>query len=152
MWSNLMILCYRGCQYNKIFTIPKVLNFSAKNLHQGKYRGVRYQVYRRPEAPQKLKYKVRYRGAYIKRDSIDLNQDLTAAALQIQNTIDRLYENGMNIEDATETVAQQIITRVRLNPYQKKNLLIWGQSLGNITVTDPVKTTVNRAMIAVSRW
>ncbi len=145
-----MILCYRGCKYHKIH-IPQILNFSAKHLHQGVYRGVRCQVYRRPEPPQKLKYKVRYRGAYVKRDVIDLNQDLTAAAAQIQSTIDRLYENGMNIEDAIETVAQQIITRVRLNPAQKKNLLIWGQSLGNLIVADPVKATVNRAMIAISR-
>ncbi len=146
-----MQLAYRGCSYHPIPPSARILKlFSSANLRKGVYRGVPYQFYRVAEIPFKEKYQIKYRGSAVKQETIDLDRDLIVAKIQIQNTIGRLTETGMGTDEAIDEVARQIIDIVRLHPHKKQNLVYWGQTLGSLELADPVKKTVNRAMIAVS--
>jgi uncharacterized protein YoaH (UPF0181 family) len=146
-----MQLAYRGCSYHQIPPSARILKlFSSTNLYKGLYRGVPYQFYRVPEIAFKEKFQIKYRGSAVKTETIDLDRDLMVAKIQIQKTIGGLTENGMSSDEAIAEVARQIILLVRHNPHKKQNLLRWGQSIGSLELTEPVKKTVNRAMIAVS--
>jgi hypothetical protein len=145
-----MILCYRGCKYRQPLRLQRIVTPSAlKNIRTGKYRGVSYKFYRSPETGYKLKYRVRYRGAYVRSEGIDLDLELMVAAAQIQKTIERLQESGMSLDEARDNAVKQIVAQVRRNPYKKKDLLVWGQSLDDPNLDELVKTTVNRAIISV---
>jgi hypothetical protein len=147
---TIMLLSYRGCKYRQQPRLLRVLNSSSrKNLRIGKYRGVAYQFYRAPEEGYKLKHRVRYRGAYVRSSEILLDRDLNKAALQIQQMVEALQANGMSIDDARDLVAKQIVAQVRRNPYRRKDLLVWGQSLGDSQIDDVVKSAINTAMIAI---
>jgi hypothetical protein len=145
-----MLLSYRGCQYAPQPRLTRILNSSTiKNLRDATYRGVRYQLYRAPETGYKMKHRVRYRGAYVRSQTIDLDRDLNTAALQIRRMVDELQANGMNLDEARDVVIKQIVSQVRRNPYKKKDLLAWGQSLGDSQIDDVVKNAVNTAMISI---
>jgi hypothetical protein len=146
-----MQLAYRGCNYHPIRPSSRILKlFSRQNLRKGMYRGVPYQFYRVPEIPFKEKYQIKYRGNAVKTETIDLDRSLINAKAQIQNMLGGLTESGMSKDEAIDEVARQIIIIVRNNPHKKENLLNWGQSIGSVPLTDTVKKTVNRAMIALS--
>jgi uncharacterized protein YoaH (UPF0181 family) len=146
-----MQLAYRGCSYHQIPPSARILKlFSSANLRRGMYRGVPYQFYRVPEIAFKEKFQIKYRGTAVKTETIDLDRDLIVAKIQIQNTIGGLTESGMSSDEAIDEVARQIITLVRLNPHKKTDLVRWGQTIGSLELSEPVKKTVNRAMIAVS--
>ncbi len=146
-----MQLAYRGCTYDPIPPSARILKlFSSANLRKGMYRGVAYEFYRVPEIAFKEKFQIKYRGTAVRVEMIDLDRDLIFAKIQIQNTIGSLTESGMSNDEAIDEVARQIISLVRLNPHKKPHLVQWGQSIGNLELTEPVKKTVNKAMIAVS--
>jgi Domain of unknown function (DUF4278) len=146
-----MQLAYRGCNYHQIPPSARILKlFSTSNLRKGMYRGVPYQFYRVPEIQFREKFQIKYRGSAAKVQTIDLDRDLIAAKVQIQNKLGGLTDNGMSMDDAIDEVAQQIITIVRNNPHKKENLVYWGQSISSLDLTDTVKKTVNRAMIVLS--
>jgi Domain of unknown function (DUF4278) len=144
-----MQLAYRGCSYYPVPPSARILRlFTVKNLRKGMYRGVPYQFYRIPEVPFKEKFQIKYRGNVVRTEAINFNRDLTVAKIQIQNQLSELTQSGLSNDEAIDTVAGQIIEIVRLNPQKKQNLVSWGQTMGKVELTDSVKKTVNRAMVA----
>ena len=85
-------------------------------------------------------------GNYIQGDYINMSQDLTEAASQIQDLIDRLQQQGMTVEVAQAQVVQDIATQAQNDPTMKKQLIKWSKSLGSATITDVVKGIVKLAI------
>jgi hypothetical protein len=85
-------------------------------------------------------------GSYIQGNYIEMSQDLTHAAAQIQDLIEQLQKRGMNADSAQEQVAQDIAAKSQNDPTVKDKLIKWGQSLGSATITDVVKGTVKIAI------
>lgn len=85
-------------------------------------------------------------GDYIQGDYINMSQDLTQAATQIQSLIEQLQKNGVTVDVAQEQVAKDMGTQAQNNLTMKNKLLRWGQSLGDATVTDVVKGVVKLAI------
>lgn len=86
------------------------------------------------------------RGVYIQGNYIDMNQDLTQAATQIQDLIEQLKNRGMTDDVAQEQVAKDIANQAQKNSAIKDKLVKWGQSLGDATVSDVVKGAVKLAI------
>jgi hypothetical protein len=82
-------------------------------------------------------------GNYIQRDFINMSQDLSQAAAQIQNLLTQLQTQGSSPEDAQQQAASVLATEAQKNPTFKSKLVKWGQSLGDAatktTVTEVVK-------------
>jgi ribosomal protein L18 len=85
-------------------------------------------------------------GVYIQGNYIDMNQDLTQAATQIQDLIEQLKNRGMTDNVAQEQVAKDIANQAQKNSTVKDKLVKWGQSLGDATVSDVVKGAVKLAI------
>jgi hypothetical protein len=85
-------------------------------------------------------------GVYIQGNYIDMNQDLTQAATQIQDLIEQLKNGGMTDDVAQEQVAKDIANQAQKNSTVKDKLVKWGQSLGEATVSDVVKGAVKLAI------
>ncbi len=85
-------------------------------------------------------------GTYIQGDYINMSQDLTQAAAQIQDLIEQLQKRGMTVDTAQEQVATDIATQAQNSPTMKAKLEKWVQSLGDATVTDVIKGTVKLAI------
>ena len=85
-------------------------------------------------------------GTYVQGNYINMSQDLTQAATQIQDLIEQLQKRGMTVDTAQEQVATDIATQAQNNPTMKDKLLKWGQSLGDATVSDVVKGAVKLAI------
>ena len=84
-------------------------------------------------------------GNYAQRDYIDLSQNLSQAAAQIQDLLGQLRENGEQENEAQNIVAQNIAMEAKSNPTMKSKLLSWSQSLASSTVSDVVKGVVKLA-------
>ncbi len=82
-------------------------------------------------------------GNYIQRDFINMSQDLSQAAAQIQELLTQLQTQGSSPEDAQKQAASKLATEAQNNPTFKSTLVKWGQSLGDTatktTVTEVVK-------------
>jgi hypothetical protein len=144
-----MPLYYRGCPYEQKPRFTRIINSSSrKYIHAAKHRGTFHELYRAPEAPYK-KHQFKYRGNYVRSQEIDLNQNLAAAAIQIENVLNELQNGGMNIDEGRDFIVKEIAGHIRNNPHQKKKILDWGQSLSNSEVNETVKTTVNRVLTSV---
>ena len=85
-------------------------------------------------------------GDYIQGNYINMSQDLTQAATQIQDLIEQLQKRGVAVDVAQEKVAQDVANQAQNNPTLKAKLLKWGQSLGDATVNDVVKGVVKLAI------
>jgi hypothetical protein len=85
-------------------------------------------------------------GNYIQGNYINMSQDLTQAAAQIQDLVEQLQKRGTTVDVAQEQVAQDMATQAQNNPTVKDKLLKWGQSLGDATVSDVVKGAVKLAI------
>ncbi|WP_071880833.1 pentapeptide repeat-containing protein [Geitlerinema sp. PCC 7407] len=83
-------------------------------------------------------------GNYV--NYINMNQNLTHAASQIQALIDQLQSQGMDVDVAKEKVAADIANQAKNNPSMQAKLLKWGQSVGNATVSDVVQGVVKLAI------
>jgi argininosuccinate lyase len=77
---------------------------------------------------------------------IDMSQDLTQAAVQIQDLIEQLQKRGVTTKVAHKQVAENIATQAKKNPALKDKLRNWGQSLADATVSDVVKGVVKLAI------
>lgn len=85
-------------------------------------------------------------GDYIQGNYINMSQDLTQAASQIQDLIEQLQKRGVKVDTAQEQVANDLATQAQNNPTMKDKLVKWGQSLGDATVSDVVKGVVKLAI------
>jgi hypothetical protein len=85
-------------------------------------------------------------GNYIQGNYINMSQDLTQAATQIQDLLNQLQKQGMSTDSVQEQVAHEIATEAKDNSQMKDKLVRWGQSLGDATVSDVVKGIVKLAL------
>ncbi|MCV3216097.1 pentapeptide repeat-containing protein [Plectonema radiosum NIES-515] len=85
-------------------------------------------------------------GSYVERDYINMSQDLTKAASQIQDLIEQLQKRGVTVDVAQTQVAENIATQAKNDSTMKEKLAKWGQSLGDATVSDVVKSVVKLAI------
>lgn len=85
-------------------------------------------------------------GTYVERDYINMSQDLTKAASQIQDLIEQLQKRGVTVDVAQTQVAENIATQAKKDSTMKEKLAKWGQSLGDATVSDVVKGVVKLAI------
>jgi uncharacterized protein YjbI with pentapeptide repeats/uncharacterized membrane protein YidH (DUF202 family) len=86
-------------------------------------------------------------ATYIEGDYINMSQDLTKAASQIQDLLEHLQKKpNMTVEVAEQEVAEDIASLAKSNPAMKAKLLKWGQSLGDATINDVVKGVVKLAI------
>ena len=85
-------------------------------------------------------------GSYIQGNYINMSQDLTEAASQIQDLLEQLQKQGVMTNVAQEEIAKDLATQVQNNPKIKDKLVLWGQSLGSATVSDVVKGIVKLAI------
>jgi hypothetical protein len=81
-------------------------------------------------------------GDYVQGNYINMSQDLTQAASQIQDLIEQLQKNGVSVDVAQEQVAKDVAAQAQKNPTVRDKLIKWGQSLGDATVSDLVKGVV----------
>ncbi|BAY99935.1 pentapeptide repeat protein [Tolypothrix tenuis PCC 7101] len=88
-------------------------------------------------------------GSYIQGDYINMSQDLSQAAAQIQNLLEQLQKRGMTVDAAQEKVAQDLADEAQNTSTMKDKLVKWGQSLGDATVSDVVKGVVKLAIRSV---
>lgn len=144
-----MILCYKGCKYErKIFT-KNIEIKSSQNIRTVKYRGITYRLYQVPTLPSKLKYQVRYRGTYLRSESIDLSQELTSGVIQIYSILERMQSNGITCELAQAEVVKMIIDQAQYNPNKKKELMTWGRELSDASIDNTIKSIINHAIIKI---
>ena len=85
-------------------------------------------------------------GNYIQGDCINMSQDLSQAASQIQSLLEKLQQQGITVDVAQEQVAQDIANQAKNDPKMRDKLVNWGQSVGNATITDVVKGAVKLAI------
>jgi L-histidine Nalpha-methyltransferase len=85
-------------------------------------------------------------GTYVQGDYITMSQNLTHAAAQIQELIEQLQKQDVTVDVAQKQVAKDMATQAQTNSIVKDKLLKWGQSLGDATVSDVVKSTVKLAI------
>ena len=85
-------------------------------------------------------------GDYIQGDYINMSQDLSQAASQIQSLLEKLQQQGITVDVAQEQVAQDIANQAKNSPKMRDKLVNWGQSVGNATITDVVKGAVMLAI------
>jgi hypothetical protein len=85
-------------------------------------------------------------GQYIQGNYIEMSQDLTDAAADIQRLIEQLQKSGSTVNDAQEQVAKDMKAQAQNNPTIRKKLMQWGQSIGESTITDVVKGTIKIAI------
>ncbi|KAM3090001.1 hypothetical protein ACKFKG_31220 [Phormidesmis sp. 146-35] len=85
-------------------------------------------------------------GTYVQGNYINMGSDLSRAAAQIQDLIEQLQKKGVTVDVAQEQVARDMATQAQTNSTIKANLLKWGQSLGDATVSDVVKGAVKLAI------
>ena len=85
-------------------------------------------------------------GIYVEGNHISISQDLSHAASQIQDLLEQLQKQGMTTDVAEEQVATSMANQAQNNPTMRENLIKWGQSLGDATVSDVVKGVVKLAI------
>lgn len=85
-------------------------------------------------------------GNYIQGNYINMSQDLTQAAVQIQELLERLQEHGVTVDFIQEQVARDMATQAQNSAAMKDKLVRWGQSLRDTAVSDPVKGVVKFAL------
>jgi hypothetical protein len=81
-------------------------------------------------------------GDYIQGNYINMSQDLTQAASQIQDLIEQLQKSGVAVDVAQEQVTKDVAAQAQKNPTVRDKLIKWGQSLGDATISDVVKDVV----------
>ena len=82
-------------------------------------------------------------------NNMNASQDLTQAAPYIQELVQQAQREGgeeRSVDVATKKVAEEIATQAQSNETIKNNLLKWGQSLAEATVSDVVKEVVKLAL------
>lgn len=85
-------------------------------------------------------------GTYVQGDYINMSQNLTQAASDIEDLIEQLKKQGVTVDVAQEQVARDMATQAQENSTMKNKLVKWGQSLGDATVSEVVKEIVKLAI------
>ncbi len=73
-------------------------------------------------------------------------QDLTQVASQIQALLAQVQQQGHSPEDAQQQVANDLAEQAMQDPTTLGKLMMWGQKLGDATITDVVKGVVKLAL------
>ncbi len=89
-------------------------------------------------------------GNYIQGNYVNMSQDLTEAAGQIQELLTQLQKTGVTVETAQEQVATDLANQAKSDPTVMGKLVGWGQTLANkageTTVSEAVKAVVPMAL------
>jgi hypothetical protein len=80
-------------------------------------------------------------GDYIQGNYINMSQDLTQAAQQIQNLLQQLQTQGVSMEDVQQQVATEMAKQAESNPAMMGRLVRWGKAMAN----KASETTVSEA-------
>jgi len=83
-------------------------------------------------------------GNYIQGDYINMSQDLSEAAVQIQDLVKQLQKTGANVTE--EQIGEDIATQAKSDPAMREKLAKWAQSLGSASVNEVVKGIVKLAI------
>jgi uncharacterized protein YjbI with pentapeptide repeats len=89
-------------------------------------------------------------GNYIQGNYINMSQDLTQAAAQIQELLNQLQKTGVTVEVAQEQVATDLANQAKSNPTVMGKLVGWGQTMANkageTTISEAAKAIVPLAL------
>jgi len=89
-------------------------------------------------------------GNYIQGNYINMSQDLTQAAAQIQELLIQLQKTGVTVETAQAQMATELATQAKSDPTVRGKLVGWGKTLANkageTTVSEAVKAVVLMAL------
>ena len=97
-------------------------------------------------------YNERIDGNYIQGNCINMSQDLTQAAQQIQDLLQQLQNQGVTVEDSQQQVANDIAKQAETNPTMMGKLVLWGKAMANkaseTTVSEAAKIVFTLALKA----
>ena len=89
-------------------------------------------------------------GNYIQGNYVNMSQDLTEAAGQIQELLNQLQKSGVTVEAAQEQVATYLAKQAESNPTVMGKLVGWGKTMANkaseTTVSEAAKAIVPLAL------
>ncbi|GET39846.1 NB-ARC domain-containing protein [Microseira wollei] len=86
------------------------------------------------------------RRDYIQGNYINMSQDLSQAAAQIQQLLNQLQNQGYSPEQAQEQTATDLANQARNNSSVKDKLVKWGESLSGTAATTTVTEVVKIAL------
>jgi uncharacterized protein YjbI with pentapeptide repeats len=91
-------------------------------------------------------------GDYIQGNYINMSQDLSQAAQQIQDLLQQLQNQGVTVETAQEQVATDMAKQAETNPAMMGKLVLWGKAMANkaseTTVSEAAKMVLTLALKA----
>lgn len=97
-------------------------------------------------------YNERIDGDYIQGNYINMSQDLTQAAQQIQDLLQQLQNQGITVEESQQQVANDIAKQAETNPTLMGKLVLWGKAMANkaseTTVSEAAKIVFTLALRA----
>ncbi|MBD2378137.1 pentapeptide repeat-containing protein [Leptolyngbya sp. FACHB-402] len=83
---------------------------------------------------------------------VNMSQDLTQAAQQIQDLLQQLQNQGVTVADSQQQVATDLANQAKTNPAIKKRLALWGKAMANkaseTTVSEAAKLVLTLALKA----
>ncbi|MBN8564240.1 MAG: pentapeptide repeat-containing protein [Leptolyngbya sp. UWPOB_LEPTO1] len=83
---------------------------------------------------------------------INMSQDLTQAAQQIQDLLQQLQTQGVTVEDSQQQVATDMAKQAETNPAMMGKLVLWGKAMANkaseTTVSEAAKMVLTLALKA----
>ena len=89
-------------------------------------------------------------GNYIQGNYVNMSQDLTEAAGQIQELLSQLQKSGVTVEAAQEQVVTDLAKQAESNPTVMGKLVGWGKTMANkaseITFSEAAKAIVPLAL------
>jgi uncharacterized protein YjbI with pentapeptide repeats len=90
-------------------------------------------------------------GTYIGRDYINMSQDLTQAATEIQQLLEKLQtQEGVTVDDAKNTIGTELGNQAKSNETIKQRLRNWGASLATGTVNEVIISSVIRTACGIA--
>jgi uncharacterized protein YjbI with pentapeptide repeats len=97
-------------------------------------------------------YNERIEGNYVQGDYINMSQDLTQAAQQIQDLLKQLQNQGLSVEDSQQQVATDLAKQAETNTAIMGKLVFWGKAMANkaseTTVSEAAKIVFKLALSA----
>lgn len=97
-------------------------------------------------------YNERIDGNYIQGNYINMSQDLTQAAQQIQDLLQQLQNQGVPVETSQQQVAADMAKQAETNPAMMEKLVLWGKAMANkaseTTVSEAAKIVLTLALKA----
>ncbi|MBD1854798.1 MULTISPECIES: pentapeptide repeat-containing protein [Leptolyngbya] len=95
-------------------------------------------------------YNERIDGNYIQGNYINMSQDLTQAAQQIQDLLQQLQNQGVTAEASQQQVATEMAKQAESNPAMMGKLVLWGKAMANkaseTTVSEAAKMVLTLAL------